>query len=356
MTTHDYYDGFYDDAERVESASQRRAFEARSRQHRTASQTKRPIAPIAIGTLAVVVIGVLAIDGLRGGGSPGSGATPPAAVENSSDAQSPAAEVAAVAAVATTVPAEAIDLEGCQLSVQSVQAGDSGEGVECVQKAMTVMGFYDGPIDGVFSDQLTASAIAFQTALGLYKDGIVGRRTAEQLGIWPGDDSFVVHTPAPAPGTYDLLGFELSSVASKGTDAPPLPDNAGQGTGKRVVYSRLGQRVWAIDDNEQIVRSYLVSGSQYNNEVAGTHKVYSKSEMTTGWNGQADLPLMVRWLDTERGAIGFHQIPFHKSDGSVYQSEAELGQRLSGGCQRQAPLDAKFMWAFADIGTPVIVL
>ena len=65
---------------------------------------------------------------------------------------------------------------------------------------------------------------------------------------------------------------------------------------------------------------------------------------------------MVRWLDTERGAIGFHQIPTHKSDGSVYQTEAELGQRLSGGCQRQAHLDAVFMWNFGEIGTTVIVL
>jgi lipoprotein-anchoring transpeptidase ErfK/SrfK len=90
--------------------------------------------------------------------------------------------------------------------------------------------------------------------------------------------------------------------------------------------------------------------------MPGQHEVYSKSEMTTGWNGEADLPLMVRWLDTVRGAIGFHQIPTHKSDGSAYQTEAELGQRLSGGCQRQANRDAAFVWAFADIGTTVVVV
>ena len=61
-------------------------------------------------------------------------------------------------------------------------------------------------------------------------------------------------------------------------------------------------------------------------------------------------------MNTERGAIGFHQIPVHKSDGSPYQTEAELGQRLSGGCQRQARLDAEFMWNFGEIGTTVIVL
>jgi len=89
--------------------------------------------------------------------------------------------------------------------------------------------------------------------------------------------------------------------------------------------------------------------------LPGVHEVYSKSEMTTAWNGQAYLPLMVRWLDTERGAIGFHGIPTHVSDGSAYQTDAELGQKLSGGCQRQSNLDAQFMWAFADIGTTVIV-
>ena len=239
------------------------------------------------------------------------------------------------------------------LDVTSVGQGSSGPNVECVQKALTAAGFYTGPVDGVFSPALTASATTFQQATGLYVDGVVGRRTAAMLGIWPGDDSFVIRTPPPAPGAEDSMGFRLSSVATTGDDAPPLPPDAGQGTGRRIVYQRAGQRVWAIDDNEHIVRSYLVTGSQFNNEMPGKHKVYSKSEMTTGWNGQADLPLMVRWLDTERGAIGFHQIPTHKSDGSVYQTEAELGQRLSGGCQRQAPLDAQFMWYFAEIGTPV---
>ena len=43
-------------------------------------------------------------------------------------------------------------------------------------------------------------------------------------------------------------------------------------------------------------------------------------------------------------------------DGSRYQTDAELGTRLSGGCQRQADLDADFVWDFAQIGTTVVVL
>jgi lipoprotein-anchoring transpeptidase ErfK/SrfK len=36
--------------------------------------------------------------------------------------------------------------------------------------------------------------------------------------------------------------------------------------------------------------------------------------------------------------------------------DSELGQRLSGGCQRQADADATFMWDFAQVGTKVVVL
>jgi peptidoglycan hydrolase-like protein with peptidoglycan-binding domain len=308
----------------------------------------------------VVIAGVFAIDALRGSSpdqTPSGGAPITEPVTSVAETSPVVAAAAAEEPAVDDAPvADQIDVEGCVLDVTSVGQGSSGPNVECVQKALTAAGFYTGPVDGVFSPALTASATTFQQATGLYVDGVVGRRTAAMLGIWPGDDSFVIRTPPPAPGAEDSMGFRLSSVATTGDDAPPLPPDAGQGTGRRIVYQRAGQRVWAIDDNEHIVRSYLVTGSQFNNEMPGKHKVYSKSEMTTGWNGEAWLPLMVRWLDTERGAIGFHQIPTHKSDGSVYQTEAELGQRLSGGCQRQAPLDAEFMWYFAEIGTPVWVL
>ena len=171
--------------------------------------------------------------------------------------------------------------------------------------------------------------------------------------MWPDEQSFVVRTPAPAPGATDSWGCALSSVSSVGADAPPLP--ADSGSGKRVVYDRTGQRVWAVDENEQVIRSWLVSGSKYGNEAPGTHEVYSRSEWSTAWNGQAILPLMIRWQQTDIGAIGFHGIPIHVADGSDYQTEAELGTRLSGGCQRQANPDAAFLWAFAPVGTKVVV-
>lgn len=249
-----------------------------------------------------------------------------------------------------------IEDAGCMLDVTEVKQGDSGDDVECAQRALRAAGFYDGEISGEFDGLTDTAAKLFQAEVGLYVDGIVGKNTATELGIWPGNEFFIVRTPKPAAGATDLWGMPLSSVASAGGNAPDLPPDAGQGTGKRIVYQRAGQRVWAIDDEERIVRSYLVSGSQYRNEVPGVHTVYSKSESALGWDLSADLPYMIRYTETERGHIGFHAIPSWRETGEKLQTEAELGQKLSGGCTRQALADAQFLWEFADVGTKVWVL
>lgn len=249
---------------------------------------------------------------------------------------------------------DAQDEQGCVITERSLGGGAQGPSVTCLQQALTAAGYYSGTITGTYDGATEAAVRALQTKKDLFVDGIAGRETGIALGIWPDEASLVVHTPKPPAGAVDLMGYPLSSVASAGADAPPLPE--GSGSGRRLVYSRAGQRVWAVDDQGRIIRSWLVSGSKYNNELPGTHQVYSKSEVTTAWNGKAYLKKMVRWLKTQRGNIGFHSIPIHVSDGTKYQTEDELGQRLSGGCQRQAPLDAAFVWDFATIGTKVVVV
>ena len=243
--------------------------------------------------------------------------------------------------------------EPCTIPMKALRPGTSGKNVVCLQQAL-VKNNYLKTVTGTYDVATQVAVTALQTKKDLFVDGIAGRETALVLGIWPDENLLVVRTPAPAKGAKDSLGFLLSSVASTGASAPVLPANSG--SGRRLVFERAGQRVWAVDKNEDVIRSWLVSGSKYNNETAGTHQVYSRSEITTAWNGRAFLKKMVRWLKTEIGAIGFHQIPVHRSDNTVYQTEEELGTRLSGGCQRQAKLDAEFLWSFGKIGTPVVVL
>jgi hypothetical protein len=54
--------------------------------------------------------------------------------------------------------------------------------------------------------------------------------------------------------------------------------------------------------------------------------------------------------------IGFHQIPVDTRTGTPVQTLSQLGQPLSGGCIRQAPGDAEYVWNWAWMNTKVVVL
>jgi hypothetical protein len=335
---------------------------------------------VMVGTVAAVVV-ALPLIGVAALGSDGTATAttgmPDAVVTTvaSSAAAAPTTVVAgslgAGAAVgpaaAPSVPvagtsSDASDLDGgeftigsgCTLTVKRLGFGDSGEDVACLQTALAAKGVYDGSIDGVYGEAVRQAVVQLQTDEHLFVDGVVGGETAGLLGIRKPLELRVVRTPPPPAGAMDRMGFRLSPVASTGDDAPPLPENSG--SGKRVVYDRLAQRVWAVDDDGYVVRSWLVSGSKYENEVPGTHRVYSRSEQSTAWNGKARLPLMIRYYQTDIGHIGFHGIPVEIATGKVYQTTEELGTPLSGGCQRQHNLDAQFLWAFAQVGTKVVVI
>jgi peptidoglycan hydrolase-like protein with peptidoglycan-binding domain len=50
-----------------------------------------------------------------------------------------------------------------------------------LQKVMTHLGFYSGPIDGVYSDETTAAVTEMQKALGVTPDGVYGPETDAAL-------------------------------------------------------------------------------------------------------------------------------------------------------------------------------
>jgi peptidoglycan hydrolase-like protein with peptidoglycan-binding domain len=319
------------------------------------------------------VVGIVALVGGGGSGTTASGPatsapvvteapTPTEAPVDPASGDTSTGAPAGVVDAAVTEPGPDSDLDGEELSADdaclmtefSLRQGQSGDSVVCLQQALIDAGFLEGTASGSFDYSTFVAVEAMQNDRNLFVDGVVGRESALSLGIWPDEESFVVRTPPPAPGSMDSMGYPLSSVSSTGKNAPPLPENSG--SGRRVVYERAGQRVWAVDDNGSIIRSWLVSGSQYANEMPGTHTVYSRSDVSTAWNGKAWLPQMIRYQQTRIGHIGFHAIPLKVSDNSPYQTEAELGTRLSGGCQRQANADADFLWEFAQVGTTVVVI
>lgn len=143
------------------------------------------------------------------------------------------------------------------------------------------------------------------------------------------------------------------------TQATPAPDDsgdetlpAGSGRGRRVVFSEGRQRVWLVSGGQRVKRTYLVSGSLYDNLDPGSYEVYSRSEDARGVDGSS-MHRFVRFTQGDHAAIGFHTIP--ELGGEPVQTAAQLGTPLSHGCIRQRERDALAMWYFAQIGTTVVV-
>jgi hypothetical protein len=154
---------------------------------------------------------------------------------------------------------------------------------------------------------------------------------------------------------------QLTPTLPPPTTAPPPPPPPGpyelprsSGEGRRVVYSKGRQRVWVIDSSNAIIRTYLVSG-KLSQPPYGTYNVFSRSSYTCNIDRYwVCMRWMIRFTKGPSGDnIGFHEIP--KDNGVWVQSEAQLGQPLSGGCIRQATADAWFLWNWAGIGTKVVV-
>jgi peptidoglycan hydrolase-like protein with peptidoglycan-binding domain len=58
----------------------------------------------------------------------------------------------------------------------------AGPAVAELQQVMTTLGYYSGPIDGIYGDETTAAVEAMQEDLGVPVDGIYGPETHDALG------------------------------------------------------------------------------------------------------------------------------------------------------------------------------
>ena len=120
-----------------------------------------------------------------------------------------------------------------------------------------------------------------------------------------------------------------------------------------MVFSEGRQRVWLVAGGQRVVRTYLVSGSVYDNLDPGTYEVFSRSEQAWGIDDSGTMKYFVRFARGPRAAIGFHDIPVQ--DGRLVQGVDELGTPLSHGCIRQLRADAIALWDFAPLGSTVVV-
>ncbi len=153
-----------------------------------------------------------------------------------------------------------------------------------------------------------------------------------------------------SPRAQQPPATQAKAAAAKASTALP----AGTGSGKRVVFSMSRQRVWLIDASGTPRSTYLVSGSLTNNLKPGRYDVYSRSRWAVGIDDSGVMEYFVRFTRGKNAPIGFHSIP--TKNGTPLQKESQLGTPQSHGCIRARLADAKRLYAFAPVGTTVVVV
>ena len=158
--------------------------------------------------------------------------------------------------------------------------------------------------------------------------------------------------PRSQMATFVARALGLTPMVPPERPPPPYPN---VGSGKRIIYSNSQQHVWLIDEDEQLVDHYPVSGRvgipHYN-----TYTVFSKSVYAWAPYGGITMKHMVRFVKPgtwgNQWSYGFHAIPLYPN-GVPMQTEEQLGTHRSGGCVRQANDKAKALYDWAPIGTTV---
>jgi lipoprotein-anchoring transpeptidase ErfK/SrfK len=136
-------------------------------------------------------------------------------------------------------------------------------------------------------------------------------------------------------------------------EVAPVPVRSG--TGRRIVYANRQQRVWVINEQNEVIRTFLVSG-MLGQPGKGTFRVFSKSP--TSYSPEfagVTFRFMTRFaIGRNGGNIGFHEIPVRNK--KPMQTVEELGAFKGSGCLRSSTQDAIFIYQWAKIGTKVVVV
>ena len=201
-----------------------------------------------------------------------------------------------------------------------------------------------------------ALALGVTIAVGGTAAGVLPQVTAGDAAAGGAAPSAALETAAFA-AVAPAADPAAEPAAAEVVDAVEVVDPAvpaGSGEGRRVVFDEGDQRVWLVNDDESVDRTYLVSGSRFDNLDTGTYEVQSMTRHATAFDGSGTMEYFVRFATGFSEPIGFHSVP-RDNDGKLEQTKQQLGTPLSAGCVRQWEPDAIALWDFAPVGTTVVV-
>ncbi|MGB8859643.1 MAG: L,D-transpeptidase family protein [Ilumatobacteraceae bacterium] len=305
------------------------------------SRSYRILALALIGVLVLVGLAKIVdrdtsseTDGTAAAGAQPVGAQPAAetaAVAEGAPAADPGVVTDEVDGDASTTSSTTPPITAACTIASVLKVGASGAEVQCLESQLVAAGFTTS-VDSTFDAATDAAVKAYQTAKSLEVDGIVGRVTAQAMGIWNGP-------LGPLPATDD--------------DCPDTAHGA--------IVDRANQR-GALCADGKITYQFPIT-TALSQPDPGTYPVYAK-DMNASSNFGGHYSTMTHFVAFTKGKykgarIAFHSVP-KTSDGEYVQTldsvgtEAQHGQ--SSGCIRVTPDDSVKIWDWLATGDEVHVI
>ena len=194
----------------------------------------------------------------------------------------------------------------------------------------------------------TATATPLPVATYTVRAGETLSAIAFRLGLSLANLAGYNHIPDPA-----LIHVgQVLKVPPGGYTSPPLATPSGP---KQIIVSISRQRVFAYQGDRQVY-NFLVSTGKDNSTWTGSFTVLDKLSYpySTSWNFYMPFWLGV-YYNPANGNVenGFHALPVTPAGDQLWGDD--LGTPVSFGCIVLAPYDAKVLYDWVEIGTPVLI-
>ena len=220
---------------------------------------------------------------------------------------------------------------------------------------------------GVNSHTLLSSWLAYDPSMksginvALYGDTVM---TAPEPGGGPQVRQFDIHGRHPIssfvlPVDY-RGGLRVAATSLNGITVSlvtPTNINPSSVVGGKAIEVILSKQELHMIENGKVVSIRKVSTGKWSTPTpTGTFKTYNK---TTVAYSKAYGLYMEYWMAiTPDGKVGLHSLPYWrlKGGGKLYEGAAHIGTPVSHGCVRQTVADAKSLYDWAPVGTPVTIV
>ncbi len=147
-----------------------------------------------------------------------------------------------------------------------------------------------------------------------------------------------------------------SSGAAVSIAAVPNKTNPNQAqiNGKKILVNLKKQEMYLVENGVTISTRRISSGKWSTPTPVGTYK--TRNKITVAYSRPYKLYMEYWMAITPDGKYGLHSLPYWKTKkGKLYEGAAHIGTPVSHGCIRQTVADAKSLYEWAPVGTPVVI-